>query len=101
LPEVDVTRAEFDDALEALAPILPLPPDRREECWRRFAVIRSAYEPAIRALAGLTAASPAPWTTDRPADVGRPRFLRRRPLHVDWSVVPVPAASAGKLPTGG
>ena len=67
-------------------PILASAPDRRDERWRRFAVIRSAYEPAIRALAGLTAASPAPWTTDRPADVGRPRFLRRRPLHVDWSV---------------
>ena len=63
-----------------------------EEAWRRFAWIRSAYEPALRALAGLPPASPAPWTTDRPAVVGKPRFLRRRPLHVDWS---------GRLPLRG
>ena len=101
-PDIAVTRAEFDGALEDLADILALPPDRRDEAWRRFAVIRSAYEPSIRALAGLTAASPAPWTTDRPADVGRPRFLRRRPLHVDWSVRP-PAHSpvVGDPATGG
>ena len=74
--------------------ILVVEPGREEEAWRRFAWIRSAYEPALRALAGLTLASPAPWTTDRPATVGRPRFLRRRPLRVDWSqaVPPAPAA---------
>ncbi len=37
------------------------------------------------ALAGLTTAYPAPWTTDHPAEVGKPRFMSRRPLHVDWS----------------
>ena len=70
-PEIAVTRAEFDAALDALDAVLAVPPDRRDESWRRFALIRSVYEPSIRALAGLTAASPAPWTTDRPA--------RRRP----------------------
>jgi hypothetical protein len=59
-------------------------------------------------LAGLTFAYPAPWTTDRAAKVGRPRFLRRRPIAVDWSAnvtepdeaePPAPAAPAS--PTGG
>ena len=58
----------------------------KRRAWRRFAWIRSAYDPALRALAGLTSAYPSPWTTDRPAEVGEPRFLRRRPLHVDWSM---------------
>ncbi len=101
-PDIAVTRAEFDAALEALDAVLVVPPDRRDESWRRFALIRSVYEPSIRALAGLTAASPAPWTTDRPADVGRPHFLRRRPLHVDWSVPPpAPAPVVGDPATGG
>ncbi len=101
-PDIAVTRAEFDAALDALDTVLAVPPDRRDESWRRFALIRSVYEPSIRALAGLTAASPAPWTTDRPADVGRPRFLRRRPLHVDWSTPPpAPAPVVGDPATGG
>ena len=101
-PEIAVTRAEYDAALDALDTVLVVPPDRREEAWRRFSLLRSAYEPALRALAGLTAASPAPWTTDRPADVGRPRFLRRRPLHVDWSMLPpVQVPTVGDPATGG
>ena len=71
--------------MASLAGILDIEPGREDEAWRRFAWIRSAYEPALRALAGVTLAAPAPWTTDRPAKVGKPRFLRRRPLHVDWS----------------
>ena len=55
--------------------------------------------PALRALAGVTLASPAPWTTDRPAEVGKPRFLRRRPLHVDWSQgVPAPGGRRCPIP---
>ena len=79
------------------APLIPILGDgllSPEEGWRHFVWLRSAYEPALRALAGLTKASPAPWTTDRPAVVGRPRFLRRRPLSVDWSL-PVPTALTG------
>jgi hypothetical protein len=84
-PALSIGRDEYLAAMAALAPVLVLDPGRDEEGWRRFAWIRSAYEPALRALAGLTSAYPSPWTTDRPAEVGRPRFLRRRPLHVDWS----------------
>ena len=91
-PPISIGRDEYLAAMATLAPILVLDPGREEEGWRRFAWIRSAYDPALRALAGLTTAYPAPWTTDRPAQVGKPRFLRRRPLRVDWST---PAAGLG------
>ncbi len=84
-PPISIGRDEYLAAMAAMAPILMLDPGREEEGWRRFAWIRSAYDPSLRALAGLTTAYPSPWTTDRPAEVGKPRFLRRRPLHVDWS----------------
>ena len=71
--------------MAGLSGILVVDPGREEEAWRRFAWIRSAYDPALRALAGVTLASPAPWTTDRPAEVGKPRFFEPAPLHVDWS----------------
>jgi hypothetical protein len=84
-PVTSISRADYDTAVRALSGILVLAPDREEEAWRRFSWIRSTYDPALRALAGVTQAAPAPWTTDRPARVGKFRFLRRRPLHVDWS----------------
>jgi hypothetical protein len=99
-PTVSVSRDEYEGAMAALSGILVAQPGREEEAWRRFAWIRSAYEPALRALAGVTLASPALWTTDRPAAVGRPRFLEHRALRVDWSQrPPLPAARA--TPTGG
>jgi hypothetical protein len=101
-PPIAVTQAEYDDAMAALAPIISVPPERREEGWRRFAWVRSTYEPAVRALAGLTVASPAPWTSDRAAVVGKPRFLRRRLVPVDWTVnVTGGAQDAPVSPTGG
>ena len=93
-PPISVSRDEYDAAMAALSGILVVEPGREEEAWRRFAWIRSAYDPALRALAGVTLAAPAPWTTDRPAEVGKPRFIRRRPLHVDWSAT-VPAPLTG------
>ncbi len=96
-PLISIGRDEYLAAMAAMAPILVLAPGREEEGWRRFAWIRSAYDPALRALAGLTTASRAPWTTDRPAEVGKPRFLRRRPLHVDWSM-DVAAPAGAPLP---
>jgi hypothetical protein len=99
-PAVSVSRDEYEGVMTALSGILVVQPGREEEVWRRFAWIRSAYDPALRALAGVTLASPAPWTTDRPAAVGRPRFLEHRALRVDWSQQPpLPVASA--TPTGG
>jgi hypothetical protein len=103
-PPIAITRAEYDEAMAALTPIIGVPPDRAEDAWRRFAWIRSTYEPAVRSLAGLTFAYPAPWTTDRPAVVGRPRFLRRRVIRVDWTVQsagPAQTSPAPRSPTGG
>jgi hypothetical protein len=98
-PPIAISRAEYDEAMAALAPIIGVPPERQEEGWRRFAWVRSSYEPALRALAGLTVASPAPWTSDRAAVVGKPRFLRRRLVRVDWTVNLTEVGPA--LPTGG
>jgi hypothetical protein len=96
---VSIGRDEYDAAMAALSGILVVEPGLEEEAWRRFTWIRSAYEPALRALAGVTLAFPAPWTSDRPAAVGKPRFIRRRPLHVDWSSGRVAALADGA--TGG
>jgi hypothetical protein len=101
-PAVSIGRDEYDAAMTALSGVLVVEPGREEEAWRRFCWLRSAYEPALRALAGVTLAYPAPWTSDRPATVGKPRFIRRRPLHVDWSSGRVPAlATDSEGATGG
>jgi hypothetical protein len=84
-PPICISRDEYLHAMAALSPIIAVPPGHEEEGWRRFAWLRSSYEPALRAMAGLTYAFPAPWTTDRPALVGKPRFLGRRPIAVDWT----------------
>lgn len=100
-PPITITRAEYEDVMTTLAPFLDLAPERMEEGWRRFAWIRSSYEPAVRSLAGLTFAYSAPWTTDRAARVGRPRFLRRRVIEVDWTVRASRTALGGPArPTG-
>jgi len=98
-PSLLISRDEYLESVAALTPIIALSPGREEDGWRRFAWLRSSYEPALRAMAGLTYAFPAPWTTERAALVGRPRFLSRRPLSVDWSAnLP---GSAQPTPTGG
>ena len=79
-PDISVTRVEFETALDRLADIVAVPPEERDAAWRRFALVRSVYDPAVRGLAGLTMAVPAPWTTDRPARVGRPRLVTNHPL---------------------
>ncbi len=84
-PAISVTRQEYLDTLAAVRPLLDLPQGDDDARWRRFAWLRSGYDQPLRALAGITHARPTPWTTDRAARVGRPRFLRRRPLPVDWS----------------
>jgi hypothetical protein len=100
-PATSVSRSEYDAAMAALSGILVVEPGREEEAWIRFARIRSAYDPALRALAGVTLATPAPWTTDRPARVGKFRFLRRRPLRVDWSRGRPATPAVGPSVTGG
>ena len=85
-PSVSVRREEYLAALDQLGSVIDVPEGERERCWQRFAWIRSGYDRALRGLAGLTRAHPSPWTTDRPAEVGRPRILVRRPIRVDWTV---------------
>jgi len=85
-PAISIGQDEYIAALDRLHPLLPVPEAERERCWRRFAWIRSGYDRALRGLAGLTQASAAEWTTDRPAVVGRPRMLRNRPIDIDWTV---------------
>ncbi|HEY4947859.1 MAG TPA: hypothetical protein VII19_08160 [Acidimicrobiales bacterium] len=85
-PAISIRREEYIAALDRLHPLLPVPEEKREECWRRFASIRSGYDQAVRGLAGLTLAASAPWTTDRPAEVGRPRVFTSRPIELDWSL---------------
>ena len=78
LPPISVTREEYDAALAALAPVLGAVDAERG--WRRFVWLRSGYDTALVGLAGRTNAHPAPWTSDRALQVGRPRFFSRRPL---------------------
>ena len=85
-PDISVTRAEFEAGLDRLVDVVPVAAGDRDTAWHRFAWVRSAYDPALRGLAGLTMAVPAPWTTDRPATVGRPRLVTNHPLRVDWSL---------------
>ena len=84
-PDISIRRQEYMGALGRLHPLLPVPDDQRERCWRRYAWIRSGYDKALCGMAGLTMAAPAEWTTDRPATVSRPRILSDRPINVDWS----------------
>jgi hypothetical protein len=65
---ISVTRQEFDDAVTRLAEAgVPLKPDR-DQCWRDFAGWRVNYDVALVALARLSMAPIAPWSSDRYED---------------------------------
>jgi hypothetical protein len=83
-PHIAISEDEYLGALDQLHAFLAVPENERDGCWSEFAWIRSSYDLALRALAGLTLAVEAPWTTDRAADVGRLRLFRGRPIHVTW-----------------
>ena len=102
-PPITITRAEYDEAMAALSPLISVPNGDGEEGWRRFAWVRSSYEPAAaRRSPDSRSPTPAPWTTDRPASVGEPRFLSRRKIRVDWTAnVPAAATAAGASPGPG
>ena len=85
-PPMSIHREEYLAALDRLNPFLPVPESERDQCWRRFAWIRSGYDQALRGLAGLTLAPAAEWTTDRPVRVGRPRLVLPRSIRVDWTL---------------
>lgn len=62
---ISVTRAEYDALYDQLASKgLPLKPDR-DQCWRDFAGWRVNYDAVLVALAILTVAPDASWSSDR------------------------------------
>ena len=62
---ISVTRAEYDVVYDALVREgVPLKADR-DQAWRDFAGWRVNYDAVLVALAVLTAAPPAPWSSDR------------------------------------
>jgi hypothetical protein len=74
---ISIQRAEFDAAWEHMAQRgVPLRPDR-EQAWRDFAGWRVNYDTVLIALAHLTMAPRAPWSSDRPAAVGRGQRMDR------------------------
>jgi hypothetical protein len=85
-PPVSIQRQEYLAALDRLDSFVTVPQTEREQCWRRFAWVRSGYDQALRGLAGLTLSPAAEWTTDRPARVGRPRLILPRAIRVEWEL---------------
>ena len=77
---ISVERREYDEALEFLAEAGVVGAVDAERGWVNFSRIRASYDTALRGLAGLTHAPPAPWTSDRALIVGRPRFFSHKPL---------------------
>ena len=74
---ISVARDEFDDACRAFEEVhLPLRDDR-DQAWRDFQGWRVNYDAVVVALAGLTMAPYAPWSSDRSL-YRRPRIVRRR-----------------------
>jgi hypothetical protein len=74
---ISVTRAEFDFACEQLLlEGVPLKPDR-DQAWRDYAGWRVNYDAALLALARLTAAPPAPWTSPEMREQRRPPLTGR------------------------
>jgi hypothetical protein len=79
---ITIGRDEFDEAYDRLARAgAPLKQDR-DECWLNFAGWRVNYDTVLVALAGLTMAPYAPWSSDRSLRIWRPRLFQRRPKAV-------------------
>lgn len=78
---ISISRDEFDDALDRLAAEgTPLRADR-DQAWRDFRGWRVNYDPVLVALAKLTFAPIAPWSSDRvgaDADAAPGLRIRRR-----------------------
>ena len=62
---ISIAREEFDEACTQLADAgVPVRPDR-EQAWRDFAGWRVNYDGVLLALAAITTAPYAPWSSDR------------------------------------
>jgi hypothetical protein len=74
---ISVTRAAFDHACEILElEAVPLKKDR-DQCWRDFAGWRVNYDTVLLALARLTMAPPAPWSSPEMPEQSRPPTFGR------------------------
>jgi hypothetical protein len=74
---ISIGRNEFDDACEALAGQgVPLKDDR-DQAWLDFSGWRVNYDTVLVAMAGLTMAPYAPWSSDRSIRDWRPRAALR------------------------
>jgi hypothetical protein len=75
---IAVTRHEYDQAYDYLASEgVPMKPDR-DQAWRDFAGWRVNYDTVLIAMAGLTMAPYAPWSSDRSLRAWCPPLLTRR-----------------------
>jgi hypothetical protein len=62
---ISISRQEFDAVCDELGKVgIPLKPDR-DQAWRDYAGWRVNYDTVLLALAGLTMAPYAPWSSDR------------------------------------
>ena len=95
LPEIAVGRPDYESAMAALVAAGVLEAPDPDQAWSAYTRIRVGYDRALRGLAGLTEAPPAPMTTDQPAGVGRPPLRVNRTLTVDWTL---PGAGSGGAP---
>lgn len=74
---ISITREEWDEVVAGLeGEGVPIKADR-EQAWRDFAGWRVNYDTTLLALANLTSAPPAPWSSDRSGD----RSVRPRLFH--------------------
>ncbi len=84
---ISITRPEFDAAYEQLAAgNLPMKADR-DAAWRDFVGWRVNYDTVLLALAALTMAPYAPWSSDR-------GVIHLRPRHPAHPAQPVTPASS-------
>ena len=75
---ISIDRREYDEVCRQLAAAgVPLKADL-EQAWRDFAGWRVNYDRVLLALASLTMAPYAPWSSDRSILVRRPALRRRR-----------------------
>jgi hypothetical protein len=73
--QISVAKSEFEEVYDELAREgVPVKPDR-EQAWRDFAGWRVNYDAVLLALAALTVAPPAKWSSDR-----SPAFPQLAPL---------------------
>lgn len=70
---ISIERDEFEEACRALAAQGVLLKEDRDRAWRDFVGWRVNYDRVLVALAGLTMAPYAPWSSDRSVRDWRPR----------------------------